>query len=221
MPYGEVRSWAEQLPVGALFDLDEIQEVFPDKSREAIKMALGRLRNGDDPLVARVVHGVYCRRRLGSRARTPIPVEARRALPWRIAGPGAGSTGPDVINMFGWSTQVSPRQWIAVVGRPPQFDGYGVVFKGRSNERRLGLSWQEVSLLEAVRVFDTWAESEWEEALAKFGSYMAQGYYGVGVRSGVLLEAAAAERGLGPAFLPRCQDLAVVAGQTLNSANAA
>lgn len=219
MRYGEIRSWVEQLPVGALFDFDDIQEAFPDKSREAIKMALARLRNGDDPLVARAVRGIYCRRRVGSLARTAIPVEARRALPWRIAGSGAGSTGPDVINMFGWSTQVPPRQWIAVVGRPPQFDDLGVVFKSRSNERRLDLSWLEVSLLEGVRVFDTWAELEWEEALAKYESYMAQGYVGSGIRSDVLLEAASAERGLGPAFMPRCRDLAAVAEQTLNVAN--
>lgn len=209
--YGDVRRWAQQLPVGELFDLDDAQSAFPGKSRDAVKMALGRLCRGDDPLIARACRGIYCRRLLGTRNRVPIPAAARRALPWRVAGPGAGITGPYVINSLGWSTQVSPRLWLAVVGRPPRCPQSGVVFVGRSNIRRLDLTPGEVALLEAVRCFDDWAELPWREALAKFRRNARRGYYGDSARSGPLLEAAEAERGLGPDFLPRCRALAAAA----------
>ena len=207
MAYGYLRSWVEQLPVGVLFDLDDAQEAFPGKSRDAIKMALGRLCKGDDPLVVRATRGIYCRRRLGLRLKTPIPLEAKRALPWRIAGPGAAITGPDIINRIGWSTQVPPRLWIAVVGRPPRCPASGAVFVGRANRKRLGLGVWEASLLEAVRCFGEWSEMKWDDALDKYDRYMALGRYGDPVRIGPLLEAAEGERGLGPEFLPRCREL--------------
>lgn len=209
--YGEIRRWAQQLPVGELVDLDDARSAFPDKSRDALKMALRRLCRGADPLMARVCRGIYCRRRVGARYSTPVPAAARNALPWRVAGPGAGSTGPDVINQIGWSTQVSPRPWVAVVGRPPRCPESGAVFVGRSNTKRLGLRRWEVSLLEAIRCFDDWAEMTWSEALEKFRRNTQRGYYGDDVRSGLLLEVAAAERGLGPDFLPRCRALAAAA----------
>ena len=209
--YGDIRRWAQQLPVGELVDLDDAQSAFPDKSRDALKMALRRLCRGADPLMARVCRGIYCRRRVGARYSTPVPAGARNALPWRVAGPGAGSTGPDVINQIGWSTQVSPRPWVAVVGRPPRCPESGAVFVGRSNTKRLGLRRWEVSLLEAIRCFDDWAEMPWLEAVEKFRRNTQRGYYGDDVRSDLLLEAAEAERGLGPDFLPRCRALAVAA----------
>lgn len=213
MAFGDIRSWSEQLPVGTLFGLDEVQQAFPGRSRDAVKMALGRLCKGDDPLVARAARGIYCRRRLGLRFRTPLPLEARRALPWRVAGPGAAVTGPDVINRIGWSTQVPPLRWIAVVGRPPRCPASGAVFVGRSNRRRLGLGVWEASLLEAVRCFDRWSEMNWDDALDKYARLMALGYYGDPVRSDPLIEAAEAERGLGPDFMPRCRDLIAAAAR--------
>ena len=210
--YGDIRRWTQQLPVGELFDLNDVQGAFPGKSRSAVKMALGRLCRGDDPPVARACRGIYCRRRVGARYRTQLPAAALNALPWRVAGPGAGITGPDVINRIGWSTQVPPRRWVAVVGRPPRCPESGAVFFGRSNTKRLELSRWEVSLLEAVRCFDDWAELPWPEALEKFGRNLGRGYYD-DVRSGLMLEAAKAERGLGPDFLPRCRDLAAAADQ--------
>ena len=210
--YGDIRRWTQHLPVGELFDLGDVQGAFPGKSRGAVKMALGRLCRGDDPPVARACRGIYCRRRVGARYRTPLPAAALNALPWRVAGPGAGITGPDVINRLGWSTQVSPRPWVAVVGRPPRCPESGAVFVGRSNTKRLGLSRWEVSLLEAVRCFDDWAELPWPEALEKFSRNLGRGYCD-DVRSGLLLEVAEAERGLGPDFLPRCRALAAAADQ--------
>ena len=48
----------------------------------------------------------------------------------------------------------------------------------------------------------------WGGALEKFSRNNQRGYYGDEVRSDLLLEAAEAERGLGPDFLPRCRALA-------------
>ena len=113
----EIREWADQLPVGELFDLDDVQRALPDISRDATKASLSRLSKGDDPLIARACRGIYARRLVGGRYKTRLPINARRNLPWRLAGPGAGVTGPYVINMFGWSTQVSPRLWVAMLER--------------------------------------------------------------------------------------------------------
>ncbi len=211
MAYGQIRGWAESLPVAALFTLDDVQDVFPGKSRGAVKMALGRLCMGDDPLVARAVRSIYCRRRLGLRRQVPIPIEAREALPWRVAGPGAGLTGPDLINQIGWSTQVPPRRWIAVVGRPPQAPDSVTVYQGRSNEKRRDLNRWEVSLLEAARCFDAWAEVGWEDAMEKYCDNKSRGFYGASVRGNLFLDAASSECGLGPLFQGRCRDLAEVA----------
>ena len=104
-----------------------------------------------------------------------------------------------------------PRLWIAVVGRPPVCPNSGAVFVGRSNTKRIGLGGWEVSLLEAVRCFEQWSEISWDDALDTYGRYMALGCYGALVRNGSLIEAATAERGLGPAFLPRCSELFAVA----------
>ncbi len=116
-----------------------------------------------------------------------------------------------MINQIGWSTQVSPRLWVAVVGRPPRCPESGAVFVGRSNTKRLGLRRWEVSLLEAVRCFDDWAEMTWSDALEKFRRNTLRGYYSDDVRLSPLLETAEAERGLGPDFLPRCRALAAAA----------
>ncbi len=212
MAYGEIREWAESLPVAVLFTLDDVQAAFPAKSRDAIKMAVSRLCEGDDPIAARAVRGIYCRRRLGLRRRVPIPVEAREALPWRVAGPGAGLTGPDLINQIGWSTQVPPSRWIAVVGRPPQAPDSATVYEGRSNEKRLGLNRWEVSLLEAARCFDAWAEVDWEQAMDQYRDNRSRGFYRTRVRGELLLDAASSERGLAPLFQDRCRDLAAAAG---------
>ena len=208
---GEIRKWTENLEVADLFDLDDVQRAFPDKSRGAIKMALGRVCRGDDPVIARITRGVYCRRSVGSRYPVPFPLEARRALRRRVAGPGAGFTGPYLINSFTWSTQVPPCPWIAVVGRPPRCPEAGVVFVGRSNRKRLNLTGKEVDLLEAVRCFDDWAEMSWDKALAKFDEIANMGYYKRTARRDMVLDAARSERGLGPKFLSRCEELADVA----------
>ena len=152
MAYGDIRPWAEQLPVGDLCDLNDVQKAFSGKARAAIKMALGRLCNGDGPLMARAVRGICCRRQLGLRLKTTVPLEATWPPRWRIAGPGAGFTGPDIINRIGWSTEVPPRLWIAVVGRPSLRPDSGAVCVGRSNTKRLGLG-----VWEAVRCFELWA----------------------------------------------------------------
>ncbi len=206
---GRYEQWATQLPEGELIDLDDIQRAFPDKTRAALKMALKRLCETDDPLLARMTRGIYCRRILGERSRLILPPSARRRLAWRVAGTGAGLTGPNIINKLSWSTQVSPRIWLAVVGRPPRCPASGAVFVGRSNSKRLGLGAWEVSLLEAVRCFDEWSELSWDQAVRDFKYNISHGYYGrVKFRADTVMEAVAVERGLGKSFLPRCEELA-------------
>ena len=111
------------------------------------------------------------------------------------------------MNMFGWSTQVSPRLWVAMLGRPPELPEIGVVFERRSNKKRLGLNRWEVSILEAVRCFNKWAELSWDDAQARFADAYQRGYLGDEIRGDLMLDAAEAERGLGPDFLPRIRSL--------------
>ena len=203
----EFREWAEQLPVGELFDLDDVQRALPDIPRDALKMAISRACRCGDPLIGRVCRGIYARRRVGARYPARLPNRAREELPWRFAGPGAGVTGPYAINMFGWSTQVSPRLWVAMLGRTPRRNDLGTVFQRRFNTRRLELNRWEVSILEAVRCFDDWAELSWEHASAKFADYSQRGYYGNEIRSDLIIDAAQNERGLGPDFVPRVESL--------------
>ena len=211
---GEIRDWAQQLPVGTLIDLDDVQADLPSKSRDAIKVALSRLCRGDDPLLARMSRGIYCRRRVGARYPALLPAGSRTALIWKVAGTGAGVTGPDIINRLGWSTQVPPSAWVSVVGRPPRCTQAGARYVGRSNLKRLGLNCWEVSLLEAVRCFDDWTEITWDEALAKLRRTVDLGYDGDGLRPIPFMDAAADERGLGPDFLGRCKEVASVAGRS-------
>ena len=208
----EMRQWAEALEPAALFDLDEVQAIFPAMSRSAVVSCLSRLCQGDDPLMGRPKRGWYCRRRLGTFRRVPVPHDVYPELAWRVAGPGAGMAGPFVANVIDWSTQVSPRWWIAVVGRPPRSPG-GLVYLGRSNRRRLELVGFEVSMLEAIRDFDTWSELEWAEALDRYANYASRGWLGP-LRPDLFVDVADAERGRGPLFRRRCRELAAIAGSS-------
>ncbi len=215
---GRYEQWATQLPEGELIDLDDVQRAFPDKTRAALKMALKRLCEADDPLLARMTRGIYCRRMLGDRSLTgePLydttPLRAHGALPWRIAGPGAGLTSINIINNLGWSTQVPVSFSIAVVGRPPQRPEVGVFFVGRSNQLRRNLTIWEVSLLEAVRCFDDWSEMPWNDALNEFRWKSQKGWYGnAKIRQELFLQTVEAEKGLGNEFQTRCAALAAVA----------
>jgi len=69
--------------------------------------------------------------------------------------------------------------------------------------------------LEAVRCFDDWSEMSWDQAVEDFKYNISHGYYGrVKFRAAAVMEAAAAERGLGNSFLPRCEELAAASTVT-------
>lgn len=205
MSNGDLRRWAEALPMAEIFTLDDVQAYFPDKSRNALKMGLSRLCKGDDPVIARAFRGIYCRRLQGQ---LRLPFEVLEELPWIVAGAGAGLTGPAVINALGWSTQVSPRMWVATVGTPPKCpDDWGIIFQSRSNRNRLCLRRDEVSCLEAVRSFDIWAEKDWDEAMTSLNKRMQKVALPQRVRGDLFLQVADAERGQGPLFRERCRDV--------------
>ncbi|WP_419929640.1 hypothetical protein [Candidatus Poriferisocius sp.] len=208
----EMRDWAEALEPYELFNLDEVQDMFPAMSRTAVIAGLGRLCNDDDPLMCRPARGWYCRRIQDAPYPVPVPPMVYPHLGWRIAGPGAGMTGPYVANRIHWSTQVPPRIWIAVVGRPPRTP-VPIVFTGRSNKRRAELTMWEASLLEAIRDFDTWSEITWPKALDKHADYLSRDWIGA-IRSELFVEVADAERGQGKLFRQRCRELAAIAGPT-------
>ena len=213
MAYGDFKQWAARQAIAAILTIDNAQRAFPDMSREAVQVALGRLCTGDDPMLARPVRGYYCRREQGLPYPKPIPFEVYDRLPWIIAGPGAAVSSMSVINQLGWSSQVPRQMWIAVVGRAPQPPFDGLTYLARSNQMRKGLDIWEASLLEAPRFFDRFSEMPWDEALDKFAGKAARGSYGdCAVRTDLLLESAAKEQGLGPDFNCRIRQLAEACG---------
>ena len=115
----EARLWVEKMEPGDLFDLDDAATVLRGRSRDAVQKAVARLCEGDDPLVGRVCRGFYTRRRNGfGRPAEQLPLRVWRQLSWRVAGAGAGMSGPYVMNRIGWSTQIPCNIWISVVADP-------------------------------------------------------------------------------------------------------
>ena len=163
----QIRDWAVSLEPGTLFTLDEAQQACSDKSRAAVKSALGRLCKGEDPVLARAVRGLYSRRLVGSQIPIRLGPRSREQLPWKVAGPGAGLAGLNAVNYLCWTTQVPSRLCIAVVGRPPKTPDNSTVYMQRSNSNRRMLTKFEVTLIESVKAFDEYAEVDWGEALSK------------------------------------------------------
>jgi len=77
---------------------------------------------------------------------------------------------------------------------------------------RRNLTRWEVTLLEALRCFDDWAEISWDEALEEFCGRQQEGGFGNNtIRRELVMETAKAEKRPGRDFLPRCEALVAAA----------
>ncbi len=191
--HGAIEEWVAQKQHAELFRVSDVQAAFPDKSLQAVRVALARLANRDDSELARAMRGVYCRVDRAKQADGSLPLEAEWRLQWFLAGPGAGRTELSIINRLGWSTQIPMIDTIAMLGKPPTVANMEVVFRARSNRKRVSLNVLEIGLLEAVRCFDEWAEIPWEKALSKYSDYSRTGAFALPVRYARCLEAAHSE----------------------------
>ena len=161
----DIKDWAISLKPGALFTLEQLAQACPNRSRSSVQATLGRLCKGEDPVLARPARGWYTRREQGAEYPLRIELQVEAALPWIVAGPGAGLASANAINSLGWTTQVPCRTVIAVVGTPPKPPNARVKYLRRSNQSRVMLSPLEIHLIEAVRAFDRFAEIGWDAAL--------------------------------------------------------
>ena len=68
----------------------------------------------------------------------------------RFAGPGSGFASMHALNKVGWTTQMTARCRLAVMTDTPDPLSPVVVHEHRDNRARLGLSWAEITFVEAL-----------------------------------------------------------------------
>ena len=165
-------AYLEEVPVGAFVRIGDLPG-----SRDAARQCLAREARDPHGLVARVAPGLYWRARLFDQPFTtragetvtksaPDPTE----LATYLGGPGCGETSYGALRRFGLTLQITPRVWLAVVGRAPRSPNPDMIrFFGRSNRARRELTFHEVTLLEAVGCYGSSYQLEpWGAAMIDF-----------------------------------------------------
>jgi len=141
-----LRARIELLPQRTTLRAGDIRREFGFQREDALDQAFSRLvKRGD---LMRLAKGVYWK---GARGRfgmiKPATLEAALAVASdRCPGPA----GPSAAAYFGLTTQIPPRQELAVLGREMTRMA-NVVFRMRSNIKRVGLSPAEIAVLEIAR----------------------------------------------------------------------
>lgn len=184
------RAWLDDLPGGEFFFASEV----PGRS-SVVRPLLSRLSADERSPIHREMQGFYSK--LWHEADEPrVPYADRVYGSLKLAGPGGGGASGFALNWLGWTLQHPCRYDFAVVGRPPTSPWKFARFHRRSNKSRLGLSWAEVTLVEAVRAFGILECLPWDAAMDMLRSGVSQHRLGVGavLRQDALLAAAADER---------------------------
>lgn len=166
--------YLREVPIGTFLTVGDLPG-----SSAAARQCLAREDRDPYGLVRRVAHGLYWRAdhydpplvtRNGKKLTKTTP--GAEAVAVHMAGPGCGSTGYDALRSFRLTTQIPAQVWLAVVGRPlqsPKRKGPKIRFFGRANEMRRELTFEEVTLLEALRCYETFGQVEpWGEAMISF-----------------------------------------------------
>ena len=164
--------YLEEVPVGTFVRVGDLPG-----SRAAARQCLAREARDPHGLVARVAHGLYWRARLyeqpfTTRAGETVTKSAPdlMKLARYLAGPGCGETSYGALRRFGLTLQITPRVWLAVVGRSPRSPNPDMIrFFGRSNRARRELTFHEVTLLEAAGCYGSSYQLEpWGAAMIDF-----------------------------------------------------
>lgn len=167
-----VRAWVEALRPYTLFAWDDVPG-----SPAAVQQALSRMARQPNPRLLRVCRGLYFWRGSCTPDGRWVGLPNRELVARWHVGPGSGLGWVTAINRVSWKNQIPIRTHIAVMrtnGNVPRPPMPHLVYHGRSNQRRLDLSWAEVTVLEALRLargltneFDT-DRYEWEWAMERF-----------------------------------------------------
>lgn len=145
-----VRDWVDAVAPGAILDV----LYAPTGSADAVSTELLRIARARYPPIVRIRRGLYWKHDFGEPVRAPVPAYAAY-LPaaLHVAGAGAGVAAWGAASMFGWTRARVSGDEVAVVGSAPRGFDDRIVFRSRSNERRLALSRNGIALLEATLHF--------------------------------------------------------------------
>ncbi len=134
--------------------------------------ALHTLSRGSEPLLERISAGIYWKR-LEQNVDCTIGFSTQcltQALGW-MAGTGGGLAGLTALRAFGWATQLPTTYRVKSLREEPVSSSIShISWMHSSAEHRRSLTWEEVSLIEAVT---QWLGSEdyaWNEVLKSLGA---------------------------------------------------
>ena len=131
----------------------------------ATRSALARVAADPEHPVVRVARGFYCKRWHESwRAEFRLNFVDPHLGALRFGGVGAGPANWQALNLMGWTAQHPWRNHFGCLGRPPRSPWEHTQFEQRNNGRRSELSWAEVTLPEALRMFDH-SDLDWAAAV--------------------------------------------------------
>ena len=160
-----MREWLDVQPGQTFFFTDDIPGWMP-----ALRSTLTRIAADPEHPVVRVARGFYCKRWHESwPAEFKLDFVDPHLGGLHYAGAGAGAANWQALNLVGWTAQHPWRNDFSCVGRPPRSPWGHTQFVQRNNERRSELSWAEVTLLEALRMFDH-GDLGWEPAVEMISS---------------------------------------------------
>lgn len=185
-----LREWIGALGGQSFFFTDEIPGWTP-----SLRTTLARIAADPDEPIVRVARGFYCKRwHQDWPAEHRIDFTSTRLASLHFAGIGAGAANWNALNLVGWTAQHPARKDVACLCRPPRSPWAHTRFVERSNQRRAELSWAEVTLLEALRMFDH-SDLGWDEAVGVIsgGDYLGRLRHDAAVDRGRLAWAADGE----------------------------
>lgn len=128
-----------------------------------------------------------------------------------LAGPGAGLGGWSALNSLMWTLQCPAKSFVSVLGRPPASPDPSIAYVSKRNDRRAGLNWTEVTVLEALELF--WMSGEpWHECLEgiRSGRYAERLRWTSVIRPQRLQWAAETEEGVSVETLHRVEEIVEV-----------
>ena len=199
-----MREWLDEQPGQSFFFTGEIPGWAP-----ALRSTLARVAADPGHPVVRVARGLCCKRWHESwPAHYRLDFVDSHLGALRFASAGAGPANWQALNLVGWTAQHRWRNDFGCVARPPRSPWRHTRFVQRSKERCRELSWAEVTLLEALRMFDH-SDLDWDAALetVSCGEYLGRLRYDAEVDSERLRWAAHGEARQPNAFRERADSL--------------
>lgn len=175
---------------------------------EIARPVLSRLQSDQRVGLWGVARGLYWRGYPEGHTYHGFPPDYRTGA-LMFAGAGAGLCGWSALNALGWTLQCPAKSFVSVVGRAPRPIHPTVVYRSSGNPRREGLSWTEVTVLEALGWL-RYSEEPWHmclESLSRGDSFARTGW-DAAIRPAMLRWAAAAEKGATVETLHRVDEIA-------------